>query len=81
MFGGREGFCGAPPPVVGGEAIIPYGHSLSVGGQVNYECSLGHDLIGPSSVTCLLDGRWSETPICSPIRHLGQNFAKFEGLF
>ena len=43
--------------------------------QLVFSCNAGYNLIGPSNITCLESGRWSDTPpVCKKsngkLRHL-----------
>ncbi|XP_028831772.1 complement factor H-related protein 4-like isoform X2 [Denticeps clupeoides] len=59
--------CGDPPAI--GNGYIANIQSLTI----TYECKSFYKLQGPSHVTCLNSGQWSELPICM------SNFCKLEG--
>jgi len=54
--------CGMPGS---GQFVIVRGNDFWVGGVVTYHCYSGYSLIGASSATCLVSGRWdSQPPTC-----------------
>ena len=54
--------CLKPPAPKNGKWI---GSNFGFQQQVKVQCNQGHDIVGASSITCLLDGNWSALrPVC-----------------
>ena len=58
----QQNTCGMTPPVTNG--VITSGGSHRVGSTGYVFCDSGYDLVGPASVTCLYNGRWSQPGNC-----------------
>ncbi|XP_076997754.1 sushi, von Willebrand factor type A, EGF and pentraxin domain-containing protein 1 isoform X2 [Tamandua tetradactyla] len=59
--------CGKPPPVQNG---YTKGENFKVGSKVQVFCNEGYELIGDSSWTCQVSGKWNKKPNqkCVPIK-------------
>ena len=60
--------CGIPPKVLNGREITrtfttPEGQA---GNRVRFECMTGFNSVGRTTITCLPNGQWSQSPRCVP---------------
>ncbi|XP_052258676.1 sushi, von Willebrand factor type A, EGF and pentraxin domain-containing protein 1-like [Dreissena polymorpha] len=58
----ERAYCGFAPSVANG--YIEHGDGVQGGDSVMYRCDPGFSLVGNSNITCLSEGKWSDTPSC-----------------
>ena len=59
--------CGPIPLVLNGVPTKTFPTRLSsVGDTVEFQCSVGFNLTGSTTVVCLANGDWSPLPYCQP---------------
>ncbi|XP_053397254.1 uncharacterized protein LOC123551744 isoform X2 [Mercenaria mercenaria] len=55
--------CGDPTP----EAGVANSIHINIGSAVEISCKSGYEIAGNSSIICLVNGSWSDSPECQPI--------------